>query len=434
MSQQCEVLSKLTKHPLAEVPLSADQPDLLGLEPIAKVIFKSLQRADELDSRMLGVFGPWGSGKTTLLGMIKKQCDADLAPDGKSKWLWLTFDAWVHQTEKMLVLAIVHTVAKKGDKDIEDALAKLAFAAGFGLGNLILATASGGTLNLDKVKQVLAEDKGTESELTKEEAIRKAFREIVANVLKTRGVEHVVVAVDNLDRCRPEIAISVLESLHIIQEVEKCTFVVTADQDVLSSFLNRAYEGTALNGARYLEKVFPDYFRIPDPWVQRDVTKDSPSGDKIWRLIEAIFPKEGAWNRSVPNLSRRVWVHCSQPRVLRNPRRIKRILRRLCLMEEEVKLTVPLLDGVLFLIMLSDVWPEAYAFFQHADKRQWLNWLREFNPGFSSVRNTDAMLATDEDFKKYVTAIIGSSPPAEYQLEDLNHLRNCGGLVASLGL
>lgn len=433
MSQQCEVLSKLTKHPLAEVPLSADQPDLLGLEPLAKVIFKSLQRADELDSRMLGVFGPWGSGKTTLLGMIKKQCDADIA-DGKSKWLWLTFDAWVHQTEKMLVLAIVHAVAKKGDRAIEDALAKLAFAAGFGLGNLILAAASGGTLSLEKVKQVLAADKGVESELSKEEAIRKAFGEIVANVLKARGVEHVVVAVDNLDRCRPEIAISVLESLHIIQEVEKCTFVVTADQDVLSSFLNRAYEGTALNGARYLEKVFPDYFRIPDPWVQRDVTKVSPSGDKIWRLIEATFPREGAWNRSDPNLTRRLWVHCSQPRVLRNPRRIKRILRRLSLMEEQVEFTVPLLDGVLFLIVLSDVWPEAYGFFQHANRTQWQLWLHEFSPGFSGVKTKDGCLAADEDFKKYVIAIIESVPKAEYELEDLNHLRNCSGLVASLGL
>jgi len=364
MTQQTEILEKLARHPLAEVPHSADQPDLLGLEPLAKIIFRALKRADELDSRMLGVFGPWGSGKTTLLGMIKKQCDADLASDGKSKWLWLTFDAWVHQTEKMLVLAIVHAVAKKGDKAIEDALANLAFAAGFGLGNLVLAAASGGTLSLGKVKEVLAADKDVESQMSKEEAIRKAFRQIVANVLKTKGVEHVVVAVDNLDRCRPEVAISVLESLHIIQEVEKCTFIVTADQDVLSSFLNRAYEGTALNGARYLEKVFPDYFRIPDPWVQRNVAAKSLSGDKIWRLIEATFPKEGAWNHCVPNLTRRLWIHCSQPRVLRNPRRIKRILRRLSLMEESVEFTVPLLDGVLFLIILSDVWPEGYVLFQ----------------------------------------------------------------------
>src|SRR6185369_11489675 len=112
---------------------------------------------------------------------------------------------------------------------------------------------------------------------------------------------------------------------HLLRDIRFCTFIIAVDQDVLISFIDKQYKDTSFNGARYLEKIFPDYYRISDPWVpfNRGETHRGLSDE-----VEAYLNSFDLLNGTPLDHHHRLifWHAFAQNRVMRNPRRIKRIL------------------------------------------------------------------------------------------------------------
>lgn len=57
--------------------------------------------------------------------------------------------------------------------------------------------------------------------------IRK-FREEFSDALKNDNIENIVVMVDDLDRCRPERIIEILEVIKLFLAVDRTTFIIAA--------------------------------------------------------------------------------------------------------------------------------------------------------------------------------------------------------------
>jgi Ni2+-binding GTPase involved in maturation of urease and hydrogenase len=359
-----------------------------------------LDRSESIDSRMIGIFGPWGSGKSSFLERLKRRCEKQVEP----KRLWVSFDAWTHQTEQMLTLAIVSRLADKGTEATREGLRHIALALAFGLGDFVLNAVSDGNLSMAAVGSALKKAEKAGLEQSKGEAIRDAFKVIVKDVLQEQQVKQIIIAIDNLDRCRPEVALSVLESLHLIQEVNHCIFLVAADQEVLTSFLNRAYLGTEFSGAKYLEKIFPEYFRIPDPHVWREDSDPQAKNDQILSLISSLLPSEGAWSNQNALVALTLWVHFSKSRILRNPRRIKRIIRRLTLGDATHAGNKEALNSILFLLILSDLWPEVYEFCLATDSSSWGMWVK-FMAGATERKPLKGRCFDDQDLRSYVESV-----------------------------
>lgn len=62
--------------------------------------------------------------------------------------------------------------------------------------------------------------------------IRK-FREEFSDALKNDNIENIVVMVDDLDRCRPERIIEILEVIKLFLAVDRTTFIIAADENVI---------------------------------------------------------------------------------------------------------------------------------------------------------------------------------------------------------
>lgn len=97
--------------------------------------------------------------------------------------------------------------------------------------------------------------------------IRK-FREEFSDALKNDDIKNVVVMIDDLDRCRPERIIEILEVIKLFLAVERTTFIIAADENVIKYSIREKYP--PMNGfdveldKEYIEKIIQLPIYIPE--------------------------------------------------------------------------------------------------------------------------------------------------------------------------
>lgn len=69
--------------------------------------------------------------------------------------------------------------------------------------------------------------------------------------------------IDELDRCRPNYALDVLEVIKHIFNVEKITFIISADSKQINESIRHCY-GPGIDSQRYLEKFFDLRLTFPE--------------------------------------------------------------------------------------------------------------------------------------------------------------------------
>jgi hypothetical protein len=226
----------------------------------------------------IGIFGDWGSGKTTLMRAIQQQLDS--RDDVVTVW----FNAWRYEKEPHLIVPLLDTlreelVARAESPQVSPTDASLARRAAAAVGRAGKALLAGVTLSAGlpglgvtlEPGKVLA---GLQPELREaEEAL--SFYHVGFNLLREainefsqQGARRVVVFVDDLDRCLPENALDVLESIKLFFDMEGFVFVVGLDQSVVERAVALKYPrtestGAPIEGTAYVKKVFQVPFGLP---------------------------------------------------------------------------------------------------------------------------------------------------------------------------
>ena len=271
--------------------------DLLNNEAIAHTITELLRERPE-QAITIGVHGDWGAGKSSILEMI----EASLSPD--KDVLCVKFNGWRFQGFEDPKIALIEgivseLVAKKSLATNAGATVKNIFSRVDWLkvarhgGGLAFTALSGVPLPehieavVGSVKKAVGEPgdllteenynaaidgvsgllKPNESKRLPEEIdeFRKAFREL----LDKAGVDQLVVLIDDLDRCLPEVAIETLEAVRLFVFTEHAAFVVAADEAMIEFSVRKHFpELPDTTGPRdyarnYLEKLIQVPFRIP---------------------------------------------------------------------------------------------------------------------------------------------------------------------------
>lgn len=226
----------------------------------------------------IGIFGDWGSGKTTLMRAIQQQLDT--RPEIVTVW----FNAWRYEKEPHLIVPLLDTLREKLAARAESAqmpaaevgLARRAAAAVGRAGKAFLAgaTLSAGLPGLGVTLEpgkILADLQSGPHEA--EEAL--SFYHVGFNLLRDaidefsqQGARRVVVFVDDLDRCLPENALDVLESMKLFFDMDGFVFVVGLDQSVVERAVGLKYPsadstGVPIEGTAYVKKVFQVPFGLP---------------------------------------------------------------------------------------------------------------------------------------------------------------------------
>jgi hypothetical protein len=200
----------------------------------------------------IGIYGDWGSGKTTLLNLIRQE----VATKG-GRCIW--FNAWLHQNDDNPALALLHTIAS--DLKIQENTKKILTL----IGAAIAGTALNYAANISPTEfHQLAEEHEKHNFLQRDERtrLRAHFAKFV-NMARGEHRERLVIFIDDLDRCRPDAALTVLEALKHYLNIDGCVYIIAADRAALEQAVSARYGSSFVGNARYLDKIIQLPFIIP---------------------------------------------------------------------------------------------------------------------------------------------------------------------------
>lgn len=244
-------------------------------------------------SLVVGVFGEWGSGKSNLLQLVAEQFVPPASGEPpEHPVIVVNFNPWRYEKEAHLIVPLFKTLQLVVQQQIKAHQSlwekarvwpRLQKAAVF-FGKSALAFAKGfkGELSGESAWDAAAATANEEvSPLAELESHYYDF----ANHLRelTSGDEgfRLLFLIDDLDRCLPEKAVEMLESIKLFLDVEGCAFVLAIDDEVVErgilhryrDYLFQGSKGSVdkaltqlpITGAEYLEKIVQLPFRLPLP-------------------------------------------------------------------------------------------------------------------------------------------------------------------------
>jgi len=215
------------------------------------------------------------------------------------------------------------------------------------------------------------------------------------NILDTdRNKDYrVVIFIDDLDRCSPNKALEVLESIKLFLDIEGFIFIIGLSHKTVTKLISHAYKSTGVKGEDYIKKIIQIPIQIPS-W----------SHENIIDLIET---------RIASNLNPEYtkFLHQNSGMIARvidyNPRQLKRFINSVIIAFETFasKENSPEITfNEIFLVkILKSEWPDFYSeFLIKEDFREIVKW----------------MLTRPREFKKYFKYI--KTPTDEFPSEQRN--------------
>jgi hypothetical protein len=319
---------------LLDVP--SRQPEL-GFSHTANALAQIIVESDPQFA--IGIFGGWGSGKTTLMRAIEDQLDS-------TRVISVRFSAWRYEKEEHLIVPLLDAVREEllswSEKRGTDGKAARRTAVTVGkvtrsiLAGLSLRAGLPNALELsfDANKALQAGHEYRRRELEARiprsfyHASFRALSDAFAEFIGEQADRRIVVFVDDLDRCLPESALQVLESMKLFFDLQGFVFVVGLDQDIVEDVIDAKYGRDArtaerterartsrVSGSEYVKKIFQLPYRL------------SPvAPDHLDAFLSATYTEAGIPDDQREELRKRVehLRYVSAAGV--NPREIKRYI------------------------------------------------------------------------------------------------------------
>ena len=391
----------------------------------------SLSTNRDLSPSTIGLYGDWGSGKSSLMKLAKNAIEAKDKEDGgeESKILCIDFNGWLFEgyddAKTSLCGTILDALAdeKRFGKEVveyaKNLLKKVDFkkiiGKGVKYGLDFLLTGGIGALTdltlssvLSSVKNAAGEVEAKQIEdligkLKKEDNKReevKKFRSEFEKLLEMSKLNHVVVFIDELDRCQPDTILEVFEAMRLFLFVEGTSFVIGADERLIQYAIKSKYKEVPGNnldiGKEYLEKVIQYPISIPQLnlaevnqylfcLLSEKTITDKKKFNSLLEIISSLQPDQEFTLDFIEekdpslveacrydmSLSRQI-SSVLAPSINGNPRQCKRFLNMLYMRVELAKARRVSLDkNILAKLMLAEYFnPEFFKAITNPDYRE----------------------------------------------------------------
>ncbi|MHC4743669.1 MAG: KAP family P-loop NTPase fold protein, partial [Planctomycetota bacterium] len=354
--RQLPELSIVSDNPLKKEDLEDEQFNLrYRVGPVYDII-----RHDKTQTPMtIAVYGTWGTGKTTAMLWLDRLLRGwnDYLRDNpalvererkegrtlrKVRTVWFypwkyheKEDVWRGLVSEVIIESIdvknlTFSRAKKALKDFGlflgrsflNVIASASIKAEVSAGSDDLAKGKAGLdIDLKNIKEIAADfdrtahpEKAFLNEF--EDTLRKWIRETISS-----QDERMVIFIDDLDRCTPDVAFEVLEALKLYLNITDLIFVVGLDREVVDKVVENHYkkmgfetEAEKKKSKKYLDKMFQVEVKV------------GPSQKQIEDYTNHIFDR----NEFLRNNMEQAEYEAVKDVVLslceRNPREIKRLV------------------------------------------------------------------------------------------------------------
>jgi energy-coupling factor transporter ATP-binding protein EcfA2 len=334
-------------------PIRQIVDDQLGRKELAGRILRRL--ADPNCPSVLGVYGGWGSGKSSLLQLIcrlNEDAAGQHLADGRKLRIF-EVDAWKYESSGNLFIPVVAKLTGGVPKDTQlaDAARKVLRVTGGLIVNALVKMAdqqAGGIVGELKSGLERQDELDLFAWVDEVEKTDEAFSALVRQVCDDANPpQRVILCIDNLDRCSPENVIHLLESIKNFTNVAGCYWVFFMDSDVVASYVNKKYQGTAVDGNSYLDKIVPEQYHLAAPSPRQDY-------ERLEALMSAVVG-DAARDQLLAVID---WLPNVQLPRLTVPRRlIKTALK----FEQYIQNTSAISPRLAFaLILLYHAWPDFY--------------------------------------------------------------------------
>lgn len=273
-------MNSLDKIETKTLPLgrrNSDNPysdDALGREDLCKRWTRFIERSTT--PYIMAIDGKWGTGKTTLL----KMWEADLK---KSGFRCVFFDAWEADFYGHALPALIGEITEQASDDNFDSKVKELSGALFAKAavNAISSMVPGGKTAVEiagALEQSLKDHDAVEAYRSYRKAVDKFKKSLREFASRGKNGKPLVIFIDELDRCRPDFALEVLEKVKHVFDVESVFFVFAINKEEMRKTIQTVYGD--IDSECYLRKFFDHTFLLTNK-----------SG-----LGEAAFAKSGLKN------------------------------------------------------------------------------------------------------------------------------------------
>ena len=352
-----------------EPVLETQRKDELKFLPTAQVLARAALHTD--DPITIGVYGSWGSGKTSLMRLMKKVVADEGQAENAAVPVW--FNAWQYEREEHLIIPLIATIArdiksrekewkkvsagrkrseeekqrrdaarkaleimKDGGEKIHNALRSVLYGLSMkgklgvpGIGDIEISASM-----KDMIERYEA--------LTQDTLMARSLYFDAFDRLRVLSQEddskkpQIVVFIDDLDRCFPEQAVRLLESVKLILHQRGFAFVLGIYPEIIEEFIRNKYAKEYHFAAaaaddpdlrrrmnayldyfrQYLDKIVQVYRRMPergpdemDQYIRKLVEEGKVFPDEAVDLAIPLIAEAGRRNpRAVVRLLNRIMV------------------------------------------------------------------------------------------------------------------------------
>ncbi|HET6720562.1 MAG TPA: P-loop NTPase fold protein [Rhodocyclaceae bacterium] len=273
-------------QPAAQPPIHVRSPEFVGTTPFEGDLFGRKALADRLtsyldrlkDGCVVGVDAPWGEGKS----WFGRNWQAQLAADGYNTIYVDAFERdYLDDPFPLLASEIVLALDAKNSGDVGKSLLEASLKLGktllpaaakmsintlgrLFLGTLDLAGDAGELANKLDDKFADASEKYVASRIAAVEEEKKSvagFREALTQFAAAQA-KPVVFFIDELDRCRPDFAVRIIERVKHFFDVPNLVFVLLLNRDQLERAVQGVY-GQGCDAHAYLGKFVHLFLSLP---------------------------------------------------------------------------------------------------------------------------------------------------------------------------
>ncbi len=411
-SSQNEVGGNEEYYLLPDEEIGSPGEDEFGRKKYAKTLKTIIEKVDPPFN--IGLFGPWGSGKSSVVKLLFNRLKEE-----NNEYICVNFDAWKHAEGSVrteLLLQIDELIGDElgesdgilGESDITSQLYDVTeeiqsnlstlwknlvknppklilyvtlYTVGFVVAGIAywygsLAQSLGiisTIIGISVIKELISyvakpQIRALNPRKEWSGAYEKIFQSIVNKSLNREGnFEKLIIGIDNLDRCEPEIAYEVLISVKTFMENEDCIFVITCDEEALISHISQKANADEKFGREFLRKMFQTQLRIPKLEAENteefiDEQNDTLQVKLPHEVLDVLYKAK-----------------------IKNPRKIKQILNNIVVLRElaekletseddeepEIKRNVVTsnLDFLAKILVLQEFFP---SFYQRLEKNKFL--------------------------------------------------------------